>query len=80
MSDSYKPVSCGDYDRIELAIARGAPVSMEWHDESGGLCRGTGIPRNTHTRSGAEFLVIAIDGVEREIRLDRIIAWSPATA
>lgn len=89
MSD-YHPIECGLHSEYELAIMRGQRVRLSWSDEAGENYTEVLIPLDLIARQGEEFLrVQGIDGgsgagpdagrggEKRDIRLDRISAFSP---
>jgi len=70
----YTPIDCGLYSEYELAIMHEKRLRISWRDAEGPPRIEVLAPVDLRTRQGEEFLV-AIDslGVEREIRLDRIL-------
>ena len=70
----YKPIDCSLYSEYELAIMHGTRLRLCWRDAADSSRIEVLLPVDLRTRRGEEFLV-AIDhaGVEREIRLDRIL-------
>jgi Rho-binding antiterminator len=70
----YNPIDCKLYSEYELAIMHGKRLQVSWID-AGDIPRiEVLLPVDLYTRHGEKFLV-AIDhaGIERQIRLDRIL-------
>ncbi len=65
MSDTYTPIDCGFYDRIEAAVLRRRPVALRLTD---GSSRNTRI-LDVGARDGADWA--KVEGVG-SVRLDRI--------
>lgn len=77
MSD-YKPISCGNYDRFEVAIMHREKLHLVWQDDNVYYDRVV-MPLNLETRSGEEFLLVRTqEGEVQTIRLDRIRKMEPA--
>ena len=73
----YKPISCANYDRFEIAIMHRESLRLIWNEENVVYDRVV-TPVNLQTESGAEFLVVrGEDGMQR-IRLDHIRKVSAA--
>ena len=70
----YRPIDCSLYSEYELAIMHGERLRISWRDTEGPPRIEVLIPVDLRTRQGEEFLVAKDDnGLEREIRLDRIL-------
>jgi Rho-binding antiterminator len=73
----YTPVDCGLHSEYELAIMHRDKLKLTWRDADGKTCSDTITPTDLRTRNSKEFLVVSdADGMEREIRLDRILHCS----
>ncbi|HET8701769.1 MAG TPA: transcriptional antiterminator, Rof [Nitrococcus sp.] len=74
----YHPIACATYAELELAILRRKALRIGWRDCDHTRHLAMLRPRNLITRDHAEYL-IAEDrgGSELEIRLDRIIRFTP---
>jgi Rho-binding antiterminator len=71
--DTYKPISCADYDVYEIAIMHGESLQLVWRDKSSQDNISVLKPIDLQTREGAEFLVaINIEGKTLQLRLDYI--------
>ena len=69
----YKPIDCSLYSEYELAIMHGTRLQLSWRDAVGTSRIEVLVPVDLRTRQGEEFLVVKDhNGLEREIRLDRI--------
>ena len=70
--DGYKPIDCGLYDHLEIAIMRGSQVELVYFPEGkqDAVTVNTQL-KNTRTREGEEFVQLAD---EQWIRLDRIVS------
>jgi len=68
----YRPIACGVYSRLEVAILHRTPVGCTWRDVDGRRHEALLLPLDLLTRDHAEYLVA--DGPEGqvEIRLDRL--------
>jgi Rho-binding antiterminator len=74
----YVPVDCGLYSEYELAIMHRDRLRLSWRDAAGNAHIGVVTPTDLRTREGAEFMIVtAQDGATLEIRLDRILQYSP---
>jgi Rho-binding antiterminator len=72
---AYRPMSCDDYSRLELAIMHKSPLRMRWKSREI-VCIGRILPRDLRTRCGAEYLLFEDHlGRRRCMRLDRILAF-----
>lgn len=68
----YKPISCIDYDRYEIAIMRKHQMHLVWR-EGNVIYDQVITPLNLHTQSGEEFLELRLpDGQVTRVRLDQI--------
>lgn len=73
----YKPISCIDYDRYEIAIMRKRQMRLVWR-ESNVIYDQVVSPLNLHTLAGEEFLELRIsNGQVRRVRLDQIRKAEP---
>jgi len=73
----YTPVDCGLHSEYELAIMHRDKLKLTWSDADGETCIDTITPTDLRTRNSEEFLVVSgADGMEFEIRLDRIMRFS----
>ena len=74
----YTPVDCGLHSEYELAIIMHRDnLKLTWRDANGETCSDTITPTDLRTRNSEEFLVVSgADGMEFEIRLDRILHCS----
>lgn len=73
----YKPISCANYDRFEIAIMHHESLRLVWNEENVLFDRVV-TPVNLQTESGAEFLVVRGEQGVQRIRLDRIRKVSAA--
>lgn len=72
MSD-YQPIACMDHERLEFAVLRRQPLSLQLQDGQ----RLVGHALDVYTREGAEWLVFRSgEGAELTLRLDRIARFS----
>ena len=80
MSD-YKPISCDDHDRLELAVMHGTPSQMTYRDETGQTQTETHVRvTDVQTRDGAEWLTFKLSsGETRSLRLDWIVSFEELT-
>lgn len=69
----YEPVSCDYHDLLEAAATRGGEVEMEF-DQQGVVQRERGRIADVFSREGEEFVRLAANSGEVEVRLDRIVA------
>ncbi|MBK8231556.1 MAG: hypothetical protein IPK72_13450 [Candidatus Eisenbacteria bacterium] len=70
MSDPYRPIDCGEHDRLLDLSTRRRSCALRYRDDSGVVLSLTTHIADVFTRAGAEFLTTG-DG--RDIRLDRLI-------
>ena len=71
MSD-YKPISCQDYDKYEIAILQRRNLHLIWRDTNV-IYDQVVTPLNLQTRNGEEFLLVRnANGDKFDVRLDRI--------
>jgi transcriptional antiterminator Rof (Rho-off) len=77
MSDDavYRPIACSLHDRLETACLRRQPIAITWCNPDGHDHTATVIPSDVRSRAGAEYLVVAHDGEQLEIRLDRLLRF-----
>ena len=73
----YKPISCDEHDRLELAVMHGTPLDITYRDEKGHTQTETHIrATNVQTRDGAEWLTCQLpNGETRKLRLDWIASF-----
>ena len=73
----YKPISCDDHDRLELAVMHGTPLQITYRDEAGHTQTDTHVrATDVKTRDGAEWLTIQVpSGETRSMRLDMITSF-----
>lgn len=71
--ETYKPVSCADYDIYEIAIMHGESLQLVWKDKSSQDNISALKPIDLQTREGAEFLIATNgEGKTLQLRLDYI--------
>lgn len=74
----YKPISCGNYERFEVAIMHREQLHISWHEENV-VYDQVITPTNLETRAGEEFLLFYdANGHRGQVRLDRIRKVAPA--
>ncbi|RMF87139.1 MAG: transcriptional antiterminator, Rof [Nitrospirae bacterium] len=73
----YRPIACGLYSRLEVAILHRTPLEATWEDEAGRRHRGRLLPLDLITRDRAEYLLAETPQGRTEIRLDRLHFASP---
>lgn len=74
----YIPISCGSYDRFEVAIMHRERLHLVWQVNNVYYDRVV-TPVNLETRDGEEFLLArTAEGAVETIRLDRIRKMKPA--
>jgi Rho-binding antiterminator len=72
VSESYRPISCVQHERLEFAVLRRLPLLLEY-EEAGAVVQEKVMPLDVLTRDGAEWLTMRLpEGNVRELRLDRI--------
>jgi len=74
-SPDYRPIDCGIYSRLEVAILHHTPIACAWRDERGAHHEATLLPRDLCTRDRAEYLIAGGPDGQIEIRLDRVDRW-----
>lgn len=68
----YKPVSCVNYERFEVAIVHHEQLRLSWH-EANVVYDQVVTPTGLETRAGEEFLLFRdAAGHSTQVRLDRI--------
>ena len=73
----YTPIDCGRHSEYELAIMHRDTLNLTWRDADGATHAEAVIPADLLTRNSEEFMrVLNKSGIEREIRLDRILQLS----
>lgn len=73
--DTYKPISCSFYDRIEAAIVRRTKVELKFKAQNEEVVLEKTLITDTIIRDKAEFIKLE-DG--REIRMDQILSLDGA--
>ncbi|HBB41708.1 MAG: hypothetical protein COW73_08285 [Nitrospirae bacterium CG18_big_fil_WC_8_21_14_2_50_70_55] len=71
-SPDYRPIACGVYSRLEVAILHRTPISCAWTDDAGAHHEARLLPLDLRTRDHAEYLVAETPAGQVEIRLDRL--------
>lgn len=75
MTDDYKPIDCGLYERYELAIMHGETLLIRWRDANGLNHLERLRPVDLRASQGEEFLhALTESGEKRVLRLDCIAA------
>lgn len=69
--DTYKPISCSFYDRIEAAIVQKKEVELLFRDQNGQSQQETTLLLDTVVRDGKEFVKLENGS---EIRMDHILS------
>lgn len=73
----YTPIDCGRHSEFELAIMHRDTLNLIWRDAHGVTHTEVVIAADLLTRNSEEFMrVSTTNGIEREIRLDRILQFS----
>lgn len=73
----YTPIDCGRHSEFELAIMHRDTINLIWRDADGATHTEVVIAADLLTRNSEEFMrVSTTNGIEREIRLDRILQFS----
>ncbi len=76
----YRPIGCVDHERLEFSVLRRLPLRLDYL-EAGERRQERVIALDVYTREGAEWLKFRrTDGEIRELRLDRIVAFSEASS
>jgi len=71
--NNYIPIACALHEQYQFAVIKRAWLELDWNDGLGGKRACKVRPKDVYTRDKAEFLLAEMeDGVEVEIRLDRI--------
>lgn len=68
----YRPIDCGLYDYVEIAIMRRHPVVLVYHAGEDETVTVTTRLLDTRTDNGEEFILLA-EG-DRWLRLDKIVS------
>ncbi len=71
-SPDYRPIACGLYSHLEVAILHRTPIDCTWTDADGRRHEARLLPLDLRTRDHAEYLVADAPEGKVEIRLDRI--------
>jgi len=71
-SPDYRPIACGTYSQLEVAILHRTPIDCLWTDVDGGRHEARLLPLDLRTRDHAEYLVAETPEGQVEIRLDRL--------
>ncbi len=69
---AYRPIDCGLYSRLEVAILHRTPIACVWRDTGGERHEATLVPLDLTTRDRAEYLTAEDPTGRVEIRLDRL--------
>ena len=69
----YQPISCDLHDYVEIACLYGYDLKIEMIGGESLVARAI----TTRIKNHEEFLVVDENGVEREIRLDLLLAITP---
>jgi Rho-binding antiterminator len=73
----YTPIDCDRHSEFELAIMHRDTLNLTWRDADGATHTEVITPADLLTRNSEEFMRVSdANGVEREIRLDRILQFS----
>ena len=76
--NDYVPIACVEHERLEFAVLRRQTLHLRYREEDGVAVNRIVLPTDVRTRDGAEWLTCRdADGVERVIRLDRIVSAVP---
>lgn len=68
----YRPIACGVYSQLEVAILHRTPIACAWDDADGRRHEATLLPQDLLTRDRAEYLIADAPDGRVEIRLDRV--------
>jgi len=71
-SPDYRPIDCGIYSRLEVAILHRTPIGCAWTDAEGDHHEATLLPLDLLTRDHAEYLIAESPDGQVELRLDRL--------
>ena len=73
----YTPIDCGRHSEFELAIMHRDALNLTWRDADDATHTEVVIAADLLTRNSEEFMRVSnTSGIEREIRLDRILQFS----
>ena len=73
----YTPIDCGRHSEFELAIMHKDALNLTWRDVDDAIHTEVVIAADLLTRNSEEFMRVSnTSGIEREIRLDRILQFS----
>ncbi len=56
-SPDYRPIACGIYSRLEVAILHHTPIGCTWTDTEGRRHEGGLLPVDLYSRDHAEYLL-----------------------
>lgn len=76
----YVPIACAQHEQLEHAVLRRQKLRIEMADAAGGRLERVVLPTDVVTRDGDEWLNYRAEDGEGVVRLDRILAFSPAPA
>nr|WP_129954992.1 Rho-binding antiterminator [Rahnella sp. RFA10(1/100)] len=72
MNDEYQPINCDDYDNLELACQHHLVLSLKMR--SGEVVEAKA--NDLLMRKKVEYLVVEVNGEQRDLRLDHIESFS----
>lgn len=73
----YTPIDCGRHSEFELAIMHRDTLKLSWRGADGATHTEVVTAADLLTRNSEEFMRVSnTRGIEREIRLDRILQCS----
>ncbi|MBU9811803.1 Rho-binding antiterminator [Rahnella sp. C60] len=72
MNDEYQPINCDDYDNLELACQHHLVLTLKMR--SGEVVEAKA--NDLLMRKKVEYLVVEVNGEQRDLRLDHIESFS----
>ncbi|EAZ5329316.1 Rho-binding antiterminator [Salmonella enterica] len=72
MNETYQPINCDDYDRLELACMHHLILTLTLKD--GEILQAKA--NDLILRKNVEYLLAEVSGESRELRLDKIASFS----
>jgi len=72
MNDEYQPINCDDYDNLELACQHHLVLTLKMR--SGEIVEAKA--NDLLMRKKVEYLVVEVNGAQRDLRLDHIESCS----
>ncbi|MBU9824435.1 Rho-binding antiterminator [Rahnella perminowiae] len=72
MNDEYQPINCDDYDNLELACQHHLVLTLKMR--SGEIVEAKA--NDLLMRKKVEYLVVEVNGEQRDLRLDHIESFS----